>query len=592
MNNLEHAAKKRARILLRVSSNQQLDANGDLTTQRQIITDYINQHNDWILDTKEYFEGGISGYKNAISDRHALQDALQDAKNKEYDILVVYKDDRIGRRMDEAPLYIFDLKKANVDVYSVKDGLLTPSNEETINKLMLYLRYFTAEKSSSDTGMRVKDTAKQLVKQGKFMGGKAPYGYELKLSGDISKHGRALKHPVIVPYQAEIVKYIYNLSLNKEFGSTKIAQVLNQHEIYKTQAPNDKWRSGTITSILTNPLYAGYTSYNRRQHVGGKYVNLHHEDWIVAEKPNPDLIIIDEQMWQKVQEKRALRRQKYEKSEINKNATIITRNDGLLSLIDVLYCGYCGAKMINGTKYDYWTIKGTGERRASRVPCYKCSKENEGIPHEQQSRYRAERIEPIIYSCIVDKLDFILSREDAFKQAILNNNLERKKMDTKLKKESQELEKIRLDIDTLREQIPSAIRGECILSLNDLNMALNTVQEKEQKKLSQINELQEEIKNCNVAIQNWDEIQDSIPSWQEILLSTDTPTKRALVIKLIDRIYIKKNEINIKFKINLNDFFKQPRINEHFGVQRKRIRFYGNQQYRIRPEVGVQRNHI
>ena len=48
------------RILLRVSSNQQLEADGDLTVQRQLVLDYIDQHKEWELDEKEYFEGSNS----------------------------------------------------------------------------------------------------------------------------------------------------------------------------------------------------------------------------------------------------------------------------------------------------------------------------------------------------------------------------------------------------------------------------------------------------------------------------------------------------------------------------------------------------
>ncbi len=92
---------KKVRMLLRVSSNQQLDADGDLNIQRQIVSDYVQAHPDWNLDKKEYFEGSNSGYKNAVADRDVLQEALQDAEKKDYDILVVYKDDRIGRRMWE-----------------------------------------------------------------------------------------------------------------------------------------------------------------------------------------------------------------------------------------------------------------------------------------------------------------------------------------------------------------------------------------------------------------------------------------------------------------------------------------------------------
>ena len=65
-----------------------------------------------------------------------------------------------------------------------------------MGQMMLALRYGNAQKSSADTGMRVKDTARKLVQSGKFMGGKAPYGYALEHSGKISKHGRALKHLV------------------------------------------------------------------------------------------------------------------------------------------------------------------------------------------------------------------------------------------------------------------------------------------------------------------------------------------------------------------------------------------------------------
>ena len=60
--------RKRVRILLRVSSNQQLEADGDLSVQRQLVTEYVTSHSEWVLDTKEYFEGSNSGYKNAVSD--------------------------------------------------------------------------------------------------------------------------------------------------------------------------------------------------------------------------------------------------------------------------------------------------------------------------------------------------------------------------------------------------------------------------------------------------------------------------------------------------------------------------------------------
>ena len=84
-------SKKRVRILLRVSSDQQLEADGDLGIQRRIVEEDIKKHSDWVLDSKEYFEGSNSGYKNSVAERDVLQEALRDAENKEYDIYRVVR---------------------------------------------------------------------------------------------------------------------------------------------------------------------------------------------------------------------------------------------------------------------------------------------------------------------------------------------------------------------------------------------------------------------------------------------------------------------------------------------------------------------
>ena len=69
---------------------------------------------DWRLDEKEYFEGSKSGYKNTVEERDVLGEALLDAKKGEYQILAVYKDDRIGRRMWEIGSYVMRLKSYGV----------------------------------------------------------------------------------------------------------------------------------------------------------------------------------------------------------------------------------------------------------------------------------------------------------------------------------------------------------------------------------------------------------------------------------------------------------------------------------------------
>lgn len=554
-----------------MSSRQQLDADGDLGIQRQILLDDVKKHLDWILDEKEYFEGSNSGYKNSVADRDVLQDAYQDAKNGEYDILVIYKDDRLSRRMLEALDYINKLKEMGVDIYSVKDGMLSTDVNDIMAQMMLTMRYGIAQKSSVDTGMRVKDTARKLVTQGKFMGGQPPYGYILQHSGEISKHGRALKHLVILSEQAEVVRHIYNLSLTKEYGSAKIANTLNTDKRYSHLAPNDVWKSGAITSILTNPIYCGYTAYNRRERLDGRTRSLDNSEWILSNKPNPDIVIIDEDTWTKVQKKREQRRKKYSKSLENENVTVISRNDGMLSLVDVLHCGYCGCKMVNGSKYNYWTIKDTGERRTSKIPIYKCRNAWQGVPHDKTKQFRADKIEPIIYRAMADYINHLLENENIFDEITKNNNIEKQRKEQDLAMEYKKLEKIRHDIEVMEEHIPDAITEKYPLTLEDLVRNINTHRKKESEQVAVVQQKEADLQNTVVTSKDWDDIKGNIPTWRELFLHADTPTKRVLVNKLIERIDITKEQVIIRFKISLDDFLPQSRMDDNGVVPQQRL---------------------
>ena len=160
MKNMKENTKKTVRILLRANSTYQSETDENLSIQRELIIDEVKKHQNWILDSKEYFEGSNSGYKNSVADRDVLQEALCDAENREYDILVAYKDDLLGRKMLEIPVNIMSLKQFGVDVYTIKDGLLTPDSGDVMGMLKLTMQYGMPEKSSLDTEIHVNTTQK------------------------------------------------------------------------------------------------------------------------------------------------------------------------------------------------------------------------------------------------------------------------------------------------------------------------------------------------------------------------------------------------------------------------------------------------
>ena len=546
--------KKKVRMLLRVSSNQQLEADGDLSVQRQLVAEYVYQHKDWILDAREYFEGCNSGYKNAVQDRDVLQQALQDAEKREYDILVAYKDDRIGRRMWEIGGYVMQLKSFGVDIYTVKDGCISPENDDIMGQMILALRYGNAQKSSSDTGMRVKDTARKLVQQGKFMGGKAPYGYVLVMSGELSKHGRALHELKIVPEQADVVRYIYELSLYKEFGSAKIAKELNKNACYQKLAPKDVWKAGTITSILTNPIYAGYTAYKRREKLpDGKIKRFDYSEWILSEKPNPNIQIIAPDDWNLVQSRRKQRGEKYKKSPENQRVKIISRNDGMLPLLDVTYCGYCGCKCSNCSKYHYWTIKKTGEKKSKKVPIYKCQNAWQGVPHDKIYQFKAEKLEKIVFETIADYIDKLQENNDIFEQIAKNARKAKEEQKKILLREQEQLEYIKKNIGELEDKIPDAMRGEYPISFDYLLSLIEKQKEKREKQEKVIIDLKSKMQESDISFPKWENLRIQIPTWKDVFMNADNQTKRVLVNKMIDKIYVKQDEITIRFKLNLKD---------------------------------------
>lgn len=547
---------KRVRILLRVSSNQQLEADGDLSVQRQLVQDYIQQHDDWLLDSKEYFEGSSSGYKNTVDKRDILQEALADAKKGEYDILAAYKDDRIGRRMWEIGAYVMTLKSFHVDIYTVKDGCISPEDNDIMGQMILALRYGNAQKSSSDTGMRVKDTAEKLVKKGKFMGGAAPYGYRLVFSGELSKHGRALHRLEIVPEQAAFIRKIYDLSFYQEFGSMKIAKTLNADKYAKKMAPGGEWKCGTITGILTNPIYAGYPAYKRRERIGGTYHRRPQDAWVMAEKPEPGIQIIDGVLWNLVQEKRKKRAARYRPvgaaSENDRKPPVISRNDGVLSLRDVLYCGCCGRKMMNGTRYSYWRLQGTGEKRSRKIPLYRCPSAHNGIPHNGSTQFRADSLEKAVFHCLADYIGWLLKEDDIGAVCEENRSSQKKALEREQKHLQKELAKVTQDIHILQEHIPDAISGAYPLSVTELADAIRRHTEKKvllEKEWSLRSDALKALDTENTAYVPLPQKQNLPPlTWARVFEDAPVETKRILTNRLIERIEISKERLIIRFR--------------------------------------------
>ena len=94
-----------------------------------------------------------------------------------FDILLVFMFDRIGRIADETPFVVEWFVKSGIRVWSTQEGEQRFDNHT--DKLTNYIRFWQADGESEKTSIRTKTALGQLVEDGGFKGGLAPYGYDL-----------------------------------------------------------------------------------------------------------------------------------------------------------------------------------------------------------------------------------------------------------------------------------------------------------------------------------------------------------------------------------------------------------------------------
>ena len=89
---------------------------------------------------KEFSEKGVSGFKKSAKDRDQLQLLQQAAAAGEFDVLLVFMFDRLGRRDDETPFIVEWFTKQGVEVWSVNEG--QQRFDSHVDKLMNYMHDF------------------------------------------------------------------------------------------------------------------------------------------------------------------------------------------------------------------------------------------------------------------------------------------------------------------------------------------------------------------------------------------------------------------------------------------------------------------
>ena len=179
---------KRTYCLYRVSSNGQV-IKDDIPMQKEACRNYAESQG-WTIE-KEFLEKGVSGFKVSADDRDEVQELLAAAQRKEFEILLIYKLDRLGRIESETPLVLQAFIKLGIEVWSTVEGQRHLDNH--IDYLINYLYFWQASGESKNTSIRVKTRMQQLTAEGTYTGGNVAYGYKLVDNGRKNKKSSLLR---------------------------------------------------------------------------------------------------------------------------------------------------------------------------------------------------------------------------------------------------------------------------------------------------------------------------------------------------------------------------------------------------------------
>lgn len=239
---------ERVGCLYRVSTEKQADKNNEIQMQQIVCRDYARQQG-WCI-VKEISEAGISGYKTETAEREGIQSLLEDARTGKFDILLVYMFDRIGRRAREMCLIISISQNFGVRVYSVIEGELDSSDG---GELVKFIQFWSAERESRHTQLRVDTRLRQLVPEGEFRGGAIPYGYRLKRQNEGER-----AYLVQSQHEASAVKLIFDFFLSGK-SVDWIGKELERCGYLPRKAKH--WSRSNIYAILKNVTYTGKMKY-------------------------------------------------------------------------------------------------------------------------------------------------------------------------------------------------------------------------------------------------------------------------------------------------------------------------------------------
>lgn len=518
---------KRVHCLYRVSTLGQVDkATDDIPMQKLECTRFA-ANQGWTI-TREFSEKGVSGFKVSSEDRDAIQELKVAAVNGEFDILLVFMFDRLGRRDDETPFVVEWFVKQGIEVWSTQEG--EQRFDTHVDKLMNYIRYWQSSGESIKTSIRIKTRMEQMVQEGSYTGGTISFGYQLVKRGRVNKKGIEVGDLVINPTEAEIVKLIFEKTIKEGLGSHRVATFLNDQAIRTHKG--SKFQSMTINRILRNRLYCGYVSNKRAtsQHIS-------------------ELQIIDQNTFDRAQEILEQRMRDYDQER-----TVALNTKGTTLLSGNIFCGHCGTRMVTSKYNAHYVRKDGSEYNVSRDK-YVCGKKvHKSAECSGSTCYLSGTVDLAVDDVLRQYFESIKETpqekaiEQKYRAKIAACNSNKKKLTIENDKLTKRLQKLNMEI-------ANALVGESNFSPDQLSEAIKVVQAQLEDINTQLAQTTKELSDKKESMSKIGYYYDQFRSWADEFENASDEERKMIAGQLIYKVRVFKGyKIEIEFNMGYQQF--------------------------------------
>jgi DNA invertase Pin-like site-specific DNA recombinase len=459
----------------------------------------------------EFEEKAVSASKVSADKRDAIIDLKEAARKGEFQVLLIFMFDRLGRIDDETPFVLEWFVKNGIEVWSVNEG--EQKIEQHVDKLMNYIRFWQAAGESEKTSIRTKTRLGQIVQEGYFRGGGVPFGYTIEKQGRINKSNQEVNEIIINDEEASIVRLIFDLFISKGYGTQRIATFLLKQGIKNRNGNN--FINSTIANMLKNKSYigilkSGETVSNIFQH----------------------LQIIDPAIFETTQNILLQRSKSYKERRVPLN----TKGKSLVS--GNIFCGHCGARLILSTSGKKHT-RLNGITRIIPKYNYVCyNRRRHPNVCDGQTAYVMNKIDDLVEIVVHSLFEHLndVPKEAVIAEKYINHISEYQKQ---LDLARANFQKITKEISDYEAEVIKVIRGESKINHELLNKLYDEAKLRSVESEQTIKMLEQAIQNSTQMKDSCSKEYDTFKSWADIYDDCDLETKKMIISRIIKTIKVR-----------------------------------------------------